>query len=78
MRYSAATCDPNNFVEEGHTLRQVLYDPPRRTELFIVLTIYNEDEGLFCRTINGSRTCVGGTGRRRGARKAGQRWWCVS
>lgn len=53
MRYSAATCDPNNFKEEGYTLRQVLYDPPRRTELFIVLTMYNEDEELFCRTMHG-------------------------
>lgn len=53
MRYSAATCDPNDFVEEGYTLRQVLYDPPRRTELFIVLTMYNEDEELFTRTMHG-------------------------
>ena len=53
MRYSAATCDPNDFMDEGYTLRQVLYDPPRRTELFIVLTMYNEDEELFCRTMHG-------------------------
>ncbi|KAF8585057.1 glycosyltransferase family 2 protein [Ramaria rubella] len=53
MRYSAATCDPNDFKDEGYTLRQVLYDPPRRTELFIVLTMYNEDEELFCRTMHG-------------------------
>jgi len=53
MRYSAATCDPNDFKDEGFTLRQVHYDPPRRTELFIVLTMYNEDEGLFCRTMHG-------------------------
>ncbi|KZP09106.1 glycosyltransferase family 2 protein [Athelia psychrophila] len=53
MRYSAATCDPNNFKDEGFTLRQVHYDPPRRTELFIVLTMYNEDEELFCRTMHG-------------------------
>jgi chitin synthase len=53
MRYSAATCDPNNFQDEGYTLRQCLYDPPRRTELLIVLTMYNEDEELFCRTMHG-------------------------
>ncbi|KAJ7599620.1 glycosyltransferase family 2 protein [Mycena floridula] len=53
MRYSAATCDPNDFKEEGFTLRQVHYDPPRRTELFIVMTMYNEDEELFCRTMHG-------------------------
>ncbi|KZV86456.1 glycosyltransferase family 2 protein [Exidia glandulosa HHB12029] len=53
MRYTGATCDPNEFKEQGYTLRQVLYDPPRRTELFIVMTMYNEDEELFCRTYHG-------------------------
>lgn len=53
MRYSAATCDPNDFMTEGFTLRQVLYEPPRRTELFIVMTMYNEDDELFCRTMHG-------------------------
>lgn len=53
MRYSAATCDPNDFMKEGFTLRQVLYEPPRRTELFIVMTMYNEDDELFCRTFHG-------------------------
>ena len=53
MRYSAATCDPNSFKDEGFTLRQVHYDPPRRTELFIVMTMYNEDEELFCRSMHG-------------------------
>lgn len=53
MRYSAATCDPNNFKESGFTLRQLSYDPPRRTELFIVMTMYNEGEDLFCRTMHG-------------------------
>lgn len=53
MRYSAATCDPNDFMKEGFTLRQVLYEPPRRTELFIVMTMYNEEDDLFCRTMHG-------------------------
>jgi chitin synthase len=53
MRYSAATCDPNDFANSGFTLRQVHYDPPRRTELFIVMTMYNEDEELFTRTMHG-------------------------
>ena len=39
MRYTAATCDPNDFKDERYTLRQLLY--PRRTELFIVVTLYN-------------------------------------
>ena len=52
MRYSAATCDPNDFKDSGFTLRQVHYDPPRRTELFIVMTMYNEDEYGFTRTMH--------------------------
>ncbi|WRT66006.1 uncharacterized protein IL334_002957 [Kwoniella shivajii] len=53
MRYTAVTCDPNDFVEDKYTLRQKLYDPPRQTELFIVITMYNEDDILFCRTMRG-------------------------
>ncbi len=53
MRYTAATCDPDNFRDERYTLRQVLFDPPRRTELFICMTMYNEDEELFTRTMHG-------------------------
>lgn len=39
MRYTAATCDPAEFVSDGYTLRQQLLE--RHTELFIVLTMYN-------------------------------------
>ncbi|THH18657.1 hypothetical protein EW146_g2370 [Bondarzewia mesenterica] len=53
MRYTAATCDPNDFKDSWFTLRQVHYDPPWRTELFIVMTMYNEDEELFTRMMYG-------------------------
>lgn len=53
MRYSAATCDPNNFYDENFTLRQKLFTKPRHTELFIVVTMYNEDDVLFARTMIG-------------------------
>lgn len=68
MRYTAVTCDPNDFMvspthprgefrthrqADQYTLRQRLYDPPRQTELFIVITMYNEDDELFCRTMRG-------------------------
>ncbi|ROV93757.1 hypothetical protein VSDG_06983 [Cytospora chrysosperma] len=53
MRYTAATCDPNDFYEENFTLRQKLFSKPRHTELFIVVTMYNEDEILFARTMIG-------------------------
>ncbi|KAI1085017.1 glycosyltransferase family 2 protein [Whalleya microplaca] len=53
MRYTAATCDPNDFFDENFTLRQKLFSKPRHTELFIVITMYNEDDILFARTMIG-------------------------
>ncbi|KAL8927034.1 MAG: hypothetical protein Q9208_002579 [Pyrenodesmia sp. 3 TL-2023] len=53
MRYSAATCDPSEFYESRFTLRQRLFAKPRHTELFIVITMYNEDDFLFARTLIG-------------------------
>lgn len=53
MRYSAATCDPKDFAAERFTLRQKLFAKPRKTELFIVVTMYNEDDVLFARTMTG-------------------------
>ncbi|KAI9462965.1 glycosyltransferase family 2 protein [Boletus coccyginus] len=53
MRYSAATCDPNDFKDAGFTLRQFHYVPRRQTELFIVITMYNETDELFCRSMQG-------------------------
>ncbi|KAJ7647384.1 glycosyltransferase family 2 protein [Roridomyces roridus] len=50
-RYTAVTCDPDEFEAQGFCLRQNLLG--RRTELFIVVTMYNEDEILFCRTMHG-------------------------
>ncbi|KAF9994412.1 Chitin synthase, class 1 [Entomortierella chlamydospora] len=54
MRYTAATCDPDDFASENYTLRPLIIDgTPRETELFIVMTMYNEDEVLFTRTMHG-------------------------
>lgn len=39
MRYSAVTCDPNDFAASNYTLRPQLMN--RKTELFIVMTMYN-------------------------------------
>ncbi|KAF9410534.1 Chitin synthase, class 2, partial [Entomortierella beljakovae] len=49
MRYTAATCDPNDFCKERYTLRPTIYR--RQTELFIVMTMYNEDDDLFIKTM---------------------------
>lgn len=51
MRYTAVTCDPNDFVERGYKLRQNLSS--RETELFICVTMYNENELDFTRTMHG-------------------------
>ena len=53
IRYSAATRDSNDFKDNGFTLRTVHYDPPRRTELFIIVEMYNEDDALFALTMHG-------------------------
>jgi chitin synthase len=52
MRYTAATCDPDDFTEEnGWSLRTKLYN--RHTELLIAVTSYNEDKTLYARTLHG-------------------------
>ena len=53
MRYTAVTCDPNDFVETGYKLRQNIGSSPRETELLICVTMYNENEIDFTRTMHG-------------------------
>ena len=52
MRYTAVTCDPDDFVERGYKLRQNIGKTARETELFICITMYNEDEYGFTRTMH--------------------------
>ena len=51
MRYTAVTCDPDDFVARGYKLRQNIGRTARETELFICITMYNEDEYNFTRTM---------------------------
>ena len=52
MRYTAATCDPDDFSEaNGYSLRQKIYN--RETDLLIAVTSYNEDKTLYARTLHG-------------------------
>ncbi|KAI7975559.1 hypothetical protein EIK77_005925 [Talaromyces pinophilus] len=53
MRYTAVTCDPDEFKERGYKLRQNIGSTMRETELFICVTMYNENEVLFTRTMHG-------------------------
>ncbi|KAI9813206.1 MAG: Chitin synthase, class 2 [Thelocarpon impressellum] len=52
MRYTAATCDPNEFtLKNGYNLRPAMFN--RHTELLIAITYYNEDKVLTARTLHG-------------------------
>jgi chitin synthase len=52
MRYTAATCDPDDFtLKNGYNLRPAMYN--RHTELLIAITYYNEDRVLTARTLHG-------------------------
>lgn len=53
MRYTAVTCDPDDFVLRGYKLRQNIGSTARDTELFICITMYNENEIDFTRTMHG-------------------------
>ncbi|CAG8576422.1 4994_t:CDS:2, partial [Racocetra persica] len=50
MRYTAVTCDPDDFVKNKYLLRPRIYG--RETELMIVMTMYNEDDKLFIKTMS--------------------------
>ncbi|KAJ9098159.1 hypothetical protein QFC21_004488 [Naganishia friedmannii] len=49
--YTGVTCGPDDFVQNHYSLRQI--EARRETELMIVITMYNEDEVLFLRTLYG-------------------------
>ncbi|KAJ3145291.1 Chitin synthase, class 1 [Geranomyces michiganensis] len=49
VKYTAATCDPNDFVGDGYTLRA----SSRETEIAIVVTLYNESIDDLNRTFFG-------------------------
>ncbi|KAL8775256.1 MAG: hypothetical protein Q9209_000262 [Squamulea sp. 1 TL-2023] len=53
MRYTAVTCDPDDFTLRGYKLRQNIGNTARDTELFICVTMYNENEIDFTRTMHG-------------------------
>ncbi|KAH9910914.1 chitin synthase-domain-containing protein, partial [Amylocystis lapponica] len=72
-RYTAVTCDPDEFEQKGFTLRQ--NESRRTTELFIVITMYNEDEVLFCRTMHGVMRNISHLCTRKNSRTWGQDAW---
>lgn len=53
MRYTAVTCDPDDFTVKGYKLRQNIGSTMRETELLVCVTMYNENELHFTRTMHG-------------------------
>lgn len=52
MRYTAASCDPDDFTfENGYSLRAASYG--RQTDLLVCITAYNENKILLARTLHG-------------------------
>lgn len=52
MRYTAATCDPDDFTPRtGYNLRAAMYE--RHTELLIGVTYYNESKTMLSRSLHG-------------------------
>ncbi|CAG84478.2 DEHA2A04642p [Debaryomyces hansenii CBS767] len=51
MTYTACTSEPDEFVSDGFTIRAAKYG--RETEIVICITMYNEDEFSFSRTMHG-------------------------
>jgi chitin synthase len=51
MTYTACTSEPDDFIDEGFSLRAAKYG--RETEIVICITMYNEDEIAFARTMHG-------------------------
>ncbi|KAL2913526.1 hypothetical protein HK105_206986 [Polyrhizophydium stewartii] len=49
MRYTAVACDPDSYVSRGYDIRASRYNRP--IEIFIVVTMYNEDHTAFLRTM---------------------------
>ncbi|TFK90049.1 glycosyltransferase family 2 protein [Polyporus arcularius HHB13444] len=72
-RYTAVTCDPDDFEKKGFFLRQ--NEMKRTTELFIVITMYNEDEVLFCRTMLGVMRNIAHLCSRKNSRTWGEDAW---
>ncbi|WFD29765.1 chitin synthase [Malassezia sp. CBS 17886] len=75
MRYTAVTCDADEFLAERYTLRPALASPPRATELLIVMTMYNEDERLFTRTMHGVMRNIAYLCGRKNSRVWGEGGW---
>jgi chitin synthase len=75
MRYTAVTCDPDDFVSKGYKLRQNIGSTARETELFICVTMYNENEINFTRTMHAVMKNISHFCSRKKSRTWGEHGW---
>jgi chitin synthase len=75
MRYTAVTCDPDDFVSKGYKLRQNIGTTARETELFICITMYNENEIDFTRTMHAVMKNISHFCSRKKSRTWGEHGW---
>lgn len=75
MRYTAVTCDPDEFVSRGYKLRQNIGKTTRETELFVCVTMYNENEIDFTRTMHGVMKNIAHFCKRSKSRTWGPQGW---
>ncbi|KAF8313453.1 hypothetical protein DL93DRAFT_2081168 [Clavulina sp. PMI_390] len=73
VRYTGVTCDPDEFVDKNYFLRQNISG--RETELAIVITMFNEDEVLLCRTLYGVMKNIQELSERKSSRTWGKDAW---
>jgi chitin synthase len=73
VRYQAVHGDPDDFERNNFFLRQNTYQ--RTTELFIVVTMFNEDDILFCRTLHGVMQNISHLCSRKNSRTWGHDSW---
>lgn len=75
LRYTAVTCDPDEFTMRGYKLRQQMWSPPRETEILICITMYNENEIDFARTMYGVMRNIAYLCGRKKSRRWGKNGW---
>lgn len=64
---------PEEFQDEQYELRPKMFN--RQTELLIVVTLYNENEVLFCRTMHGVMKNIAHLCRRKNSSTWGPDGW---
>ncbi|KAL8382588.1 hypothetical protein RB595_006392 [Gaeumannomyces hyphopodioides] len=75
MRYTAVTCDPDDFADRGYKLRQSIGRTARETELFVCITMYNENEYDFTRTMHAVMKNIAHFCKRSKSRTWGENGW---